>query len=92
MAVGREPFPRGGGNPFTSNAPVTSMHARNTQKKSDETNHALSNCNRELLTLIQLSTFKIAGIPLYRQVPRKPRLACPVQCEAYLTRVRGEHH
>ncbi len=28
----------------------------------------------------------------YRQVPRKPRLACPVKCEAYLTRVRGEHH
>jgi len=28
----------------------------------------------------------------YRQVPRKPRLACPVKCEAYLTRVSGEHH
>jgi len=28
----------------------------------------------------------------YRQVPRKPRLDCPVKCEAYLTRVSGEHH
>jgi hypothetical protein len=26
----------------------------------------------------------------YRQVPRKPRLACPVKCEAYLTRVGGD--
>ncbi len=27
---------------------------------------------------------------VYRQVPRKPRLACPVKCEAYLARGGGD--
>ena len=41
--------------------------------------------NRVFECLIKITSF-------YRQVPIKPRLACPVKCEAYLTRVRGEHH
>ena len=32
----------------------------------------------------------VSRVVVYRQVPRKPRLACPVKCEAYLIRVSGD--
>jgi hypothetical protein len=48
----------------------------------------IGGCNRRCL-------YKYRGKKtnfVYRQVPRKNRLACPVKCKAYLTRVGGEQH
>jgi len=41
---------------------------------------------------VLVTVYLVINNTFYRQVPRKPRLAFPVKCEAYVIRVRGEHH